>query len=85
MHHLLQLQEFQDAFQKAVVIKPYLAEQINYLLQNHNNKELVFTVYHQGHLYEITQQILSIDLNNRIIKGSERNIYIDNITDLKEK
>ena len=83
-YFLAQLREKRSRIEKPI-ISPDLAEQINYLLQNHNNKELVFTVYHQGHLYEITQRILSIDLNNRIIKGSERNIYIDNITDLKEK
>lgn len=43
------------------------AEEINYLLINHNNKELVFTVFNNGKMQTIIGKIKKIDIINKTI------------------
>ena len=81
---LNQMREKRSRIEKPIISQD-LAEQINYLLLNHNNKELLFTFYKNGHIYQIKQKILNIDLTTRIIKGSEINLSIDDITNLEEE
>lgn len=61
------------------------AEEINYLLQNHDGRTLKFTIYKNKRLVEIENQIKRIDMFDRKIYMVDRtSIYLKDLVDLEE-
>ncbi|MCF0117069.1 MAG: YolD-like family protein [Bacilli bacterium] len=60
------------------------AEIINRILTQYQGQILKFTYYEDGYLYQIEQTIKSIDMHNKVIRGSKIDIIIKNIIDLEQ-
>ena len=67
---LNQMREKRSRIEKPIISQD-LAEQINYILLNHNNKELIFTFYKNGHLYQIKQKIYVFKIDQYKIRNEK--------------
>lgn len=84
--------DLQDAKMKKkrnIIEKPLIsneeAEDINYLLLNHNNNELKFTVFKSGKLIEVIGIIKNIDeINRKVILVNNEKILLKDIVGLEK-
>lgn len=80
-----QMREKKSRVEKPI-ISDDLAEEINNVLMHYKTNTIyVMNYYHNGHIYEIEQSIIEIDIINRIIKCSEVNIFLDDLLQICEK
>src|SRR5574344_2648697 len=66
------------------IISQEQAESIDYILTNYEEgTSILFTYYENGFIKKMVQQITKIDLNKRMIFGSEKNFKFNQIINLE--